>query len=100
MEIIFEKYQGAGNDFVLIDQRKQQYIVHNDERSIAHLCDRRFGIGADGLILLEASEKTILKWSILMPMVGKAQCVAMVVDALFSLHINCTFLKKVRSLML
>lgn len=61
MEIIFEKYQGAGNDFVLIDQRKQQYIVHNDERTIAHLCDRRFGIGADGLILLEASEKNDFK---------------------------------------
>ena len=52
MEYTFFKYQGAGNDFILIDNREKTFPV-NDIQLYKQLCDRRFGIGADGLMLLE-----------------------------------------------
>jgi diaminopimelate epimerase len=51
MQISFFKYQGTGNDFILIDNRKNEIQLSTEQ--IAFLCDRRFGIGADGLMLLE-----------------------------------------------
>lgn len=47
----FNKYHGAGNDFIIIDNRNSQ-INPSDTKLINKLCDRRFGIGADGLILI------------------------------------------------
>lgn len=52
MTMTFYKYQGTGNDFIILDNRSLQ-IDKNDTKRIAALCDRRFGIGADGFILLE-----------------------------------------------
>ena len=51
MNIKFSKYQGAGNDFVLIDHRSTE-LKNIDNKLVAQLCDRRFGIGADGLMFL------------------------------------------------
>ncbi len=54
MKLTFCKYHGAGNDFIIIDNRSGEYTL--DNRQIALVCHRRFGIGADGLMLLEPAE--------------------------------------------
>lgn len=51
MTTAFYKYQGTGNDFILMDNRDKSIQLSHTQ--IAQLCDRRFGIGADGLMLLE-----------------------------------------------
>ena len=54
MQIHFYKYQGTGNDFILLANRKQEYS-HITKEQVRTLCDRHFGIGADGLMLLNDS---------------------------------------------
>lgn len=60
MTLTFYKYQGTGNDFVMIDNR-HNIFPKNETELVSFLCDRRFGIGADGLILLENDEATDFK---------------------------------------
>ncbi|WP_179007777.1 diaminopimelate epimerase [Winogradskyella forsetii] len=60
MKMTFYKYQGTGNDFIIVDNRLQ-IINKNDTKRIEQLCDRRFGIGADGFILLENDDNTAFK---------------------------------------
>jgi diaminopimelate epimerase len=55
MKTYFFKYQGAGNDFILVDDRNEQFAEPSSE-VVARLCDRRFGIGSDGLILIKKSQ--------------------------------------------
>ena len=50
MNILFYKYEGTGNDFILVDNRTEE--INLTTRQILRLCDRRFGIGADGLMEL------------------------------------------------
>ena len=49
------KYQGAGNDFIILDNRRGEIALSPEE--INRLCDRRFGVGADGLMTLCASDR-------------------------------------------
>lgn len=49
MELTFEKYNGLGNDFIIVSKNLEV-------KDIIKLCDRRFGIGADGLIILDKKD--------------------------------------------
>ena len=59
MIINFFKYHGTGNDFIIIDNRNKKFTIDNN--IIQKMCDRRFGIGADGLMLLEENTNTDFK---------------------------------------
>jgi len=56
MTVNFYKYHGTGNDFIIIDNREKAFNIDNE--IIEKMCDRRFGIGADGLMLLENDTDT------------------------------------------
>ena len=60
MQLIFHKYQATGNDFILVDNRHNAF-PKKDTKMIARLCHRRFGVGADGLILLETDNTTAFR---------------------------------------
>ena len=54
MTVKFYKYQGTGNDFILFDNREAR--LNLDTNKIALLCNRRFGVGADGLMYLQRKD--------------------------------------------
>ena len=60
MNCTFYKYEGTGNDFIMIDNRTD-FFPKNNINLIHKLCDRHFGIGADGLILLENDSEVDFK---------------------------------------
>lgn len=60
--LVFYKMQGGGNDFVIIDNRQQEIVPEKGSDIAKKLCERRFGIGADGLILIEPSIEHAFKW--------------------------------------
>ena len=60
MDKSFYKYQGTGNDFIIFDNRALFFPKSNNEL-ISTLCNRHFGIGADGLILLENDKNSDFK---------------------------------------
>jgi len=84
MDIKFYKYHGTGNDFILVDNRKNSYSLNSNQ--IKRLCDRNFGIGADGLILLRNDKITIFLWNITILMVMNRRCVEMAGDVLCNLQ--------------
>ena len=59
MKLVFYKYHGTGNDFIIIDNRKNTIELSNEQ--VNKLCNRRFGIGADGLMLMNNNPDMILK---------------------------------------
>ena len=61
MTIHFYKYQGTGNDFVMLDNRDGKYDFVGI-KEINLLCDRRFGIGADGLIKINTIPGFDFEW--------------------------------------
>lgn len=73
MDISFSKYQGTGNDFVLIDNMNGMYTGMELEQ-IKHLCNRKFGIGSDGLIMLNASVKNDFYMDFFNPDGSKSFC--------------------------
>ena len=55
MKIEFYKYQGTGNDFVIVDNRGNEY-ANLTSKQVKHICNRNYGVGADGLMLLGKKE--------------------------------------------
>lgn len=62
--MIFTKYHGIGNDFILVDQRKSPIEESSFFSQIPKICDRHLGIGADGVLLVEGSKCADLKMRI------------------------------------
>lgn len=63
----FYKYHGAGNDFVLVDNLDEKIPEEEKSRLAKIFCDRKFGVGGDGLVLVEKSGKADIKMRIFNP---------------------------------
>lgn len=64
-ELQFHKMEGAGNDFVVIDNRNHSFTLEQIIEFTPEVCDRRFGIGADGILVLQASEQPELDYTMI-----------------------------------
>jgi len=60
----FVKMQGLGNDFIIIDDRDEE-LSYEYEKIAVNICDRKFGVGADGLIIINNSQKADYKMLII-----------------------------------
>lgn len=72
MRISFVKYQGTGNDFIMIDNMSGE--IHLDKTGIIQLCRRRFGIGSDGIVMLEKSEDALFYMNFFNPDGSQSFC--------------------------
>lgn len=72
MKISFYKYQGTGNDFIIIDDR--QDLFPKDDKIIVELCDRKFGIGSDGIILIKQSKESDFYMEFFNPDASRSFC--------------------------
>jgi diaminopimelate epimerase len=72
MQLLFKKMVGTGNDFIMIDNRKGLFPV-GDKAYISRICDRRCGVGSDGVILLENSSKADFRMRIINPDGGEVE---------------------------
>lgn len=61
--LAFDKMNGAGNDFVIIDNRRQAIPVEEQPELARKICRRMFSVGADGLIFIENSDKADFRWN-------------------------------------
>jgi len=62
MAIEFFKMSGSGNDFILIDNRDHSLVVDDIERFARTICERKLSVGADGLIVIENSDRADFRW--------------------------------------
>ena len=81
MSFQFSKYQGLGNDFLMLDGRQSgetDFLFGLTPELVVQLCDRRFGVGGDGVILaLPPNAGGELRMRILTPMEPSPRCAAM-----------------------
>jgi diaminopimelate epimerase len=73
MELCFHKYHGTGNDFILVDDREENFTNLN-VKSVRALCQRRFGIGSDGLIFIRHSSDADFEMDFFNPDGSKSFC--------------------------
>lgn len=72
MRLQFNKYQGTGNDFIIVDNRLG--LINLTDEQVKFLCDRKFGVGSDGLILLEKSAKLDFHMNFYNPDASRSFC--------------------------
>ena len=75
--IPFYKMSGSGNDFIIIDNRKENLFVSDAKLLVRQLCRRKLSLGADGLILLESSNQADFRFGFTIPTAAGRKCAAM-----------------------